>query len=244
MQSRKLTKPFGLLTRNQRSSPRRLSHDTSKLRKFYTIFSGPNLPAEKTHFYRIKTSSLGTYSVVAARWSLWTRPIHVPWRPGGPKWYDWRTFFFYRLLLAATSHKLVYCLLMFRDLFLQSASSTVDDGWMWCCWTAAWHRKTRTHSTRDERRHTSADGWTRKNFVTSSGTRVVNSFSSRSAGVFLVRTRTQWQKVKAMNEKWAKSAENSPQHWRNSCHRSENWRGLSRISGEFECYQDATSFGG
>lgn len=64
MQSRKLTKPFGLLTRNQRSSPRRLSHDTSKLRKFYTIFSGPNLPAEKRTF----TGSKRVPSVLTQSW--------------------------------------------------------------------------------------------------------------------------------------------------------------------------------
>lgn len=96
MQSRKLTKPSGLcILGNSKSKifPPKVITWHFQATQILHHFFGAKSPHRKTHFYRIKTSSLGTYSVVAARWSLWTRPIHVPWRPGGPKWYDWRTFF-------------------------------------------------------------------------------------------------------------------------------------------------------
>lgn len=96
----------------------------------------------------------GTYSVVAARWNLWTRPGRVPWWPGGPRWYDWRTSF---SATAALLQQLELLLLLLPSVVFRSA--VPPNLWMEriaACWTAAWHRKTRTHSTRDERRHTSA----------------------------------------------------------------------------------------
>lgn len=182
----------------------RLSHDTSELRKFVQSFIGKGkLSRRKPKFYRIET---GTYSVVAARWNLWTRPGHVPWRPDGPKWYDWRTFFSYRLfsaLLLFTNCCLLWCS---DPRFLPLDGSV-------CCLNLPRDTEKKTLGdtpTRDERRHTSAaDGWTRKNFVTSS--RALNKFSSQLAGIF-PRTRTRKTTTKTVKNEWWASldARNSP----------------------------------